>query len=113
MAFVNGQGRKILVNTTVVASNASLPTSIVFGTFLVSEFAGVLGMVKADSNFASTLKLDYLQDSGDVTVVSSTLAVSSGIVVSELNPAPYVQLSVQGISSNTTLNAFLTGLPIR
>ncbi len=59
--FANGQGRKILVNTTQVASNGSLPSSLAFGTFLVSEFEGILGMVKCDSSFAPSLKLDYLQ----------------------------------------------------
>jgi hypothetical protein len=113
MAFLNGQGRRVLVNTSVVASHGTLPTSIVFGTFLVSEFQGICGFVKADSNFAASLRFNYLQDSGGSTLVSSTLAVTSGIVVNEFNPAPYVQISVQGISSNSPISATLTGLPVR
>jgi hypothetical protein len=115
MSFVNGQGRRVLVNTTVTASNGTLPTSIVFGTFLVSEFAGIAGMVKCESNFVATMaiRLSYLQTSGGTTMIDSTIAVTSGLVVNEFNPAPYVSLSVQGISSNTPLRAYLTGLPIR
>jgi hypothetical protein len=111
--FINGLGKRVLVNTTVTASHGTLPTSVAFGTFLVSEFAGISGLVRCDSNFASALRLDYLQTSGGATQISSTLNVTSGIVVNELNCAPYVALSVQNISSVTPLNIFLTGLPIR
>ncbi len=39
--------------------------------------------------------------------------MTSGIIVNELNPAPYVSIGVTGISSNSQVRAFLTGLPIR
>jgi hypothetical protein len=111
--FINGLGKKVLVDSTVVASHGTLPTSVVFGTFLISEFAGISGFVKCDSNFASALRLDYLQNSGGATRVSTTLNVTSGIVINELNCAPYVSISVQNISSNSAVSIFLTGLPIR
>lgn len=110
MSFVNGQGRKPLVNLTTSGVAAS---SLAFGTFLVSEFAGIAGMVKCDSSFGALLQLAYKMTSGGVTLVTSTLAVGSGIVVNELNPAPYVAIGVTTIQSASPVRCFLTGLPIR
>lgn len=112
MSFINGQGRKVLVNTTVVASNGSLPTSINFGSFKVPEFAGILGMIKADSNFAASVQLDYRVENA-VSIVTSAIAVTSGIVVNELNPGLDVNISLIGVSSNSPFRVYLTGLPIR
>jgi len=111
--FINGQGRKVLVNTTVVASNGSLPTSLDFGMFLISECSGILGAVKCDSNFLASLRFQYLSDEDGAPLVTSVIAISSGTIINELNPAAYVNIGVTGISSNSQVRAFLTGLPIR
>lgn len=113
MMFINGQGRKVLVNTTVVASNGALPTSIDFGMFLISECSGILGMIKADSNFLASLRFQYLSDEDASPIVTSALAITSGTLINELNPGGYVNIGVTGITSNTQVRAFLTGLPIR
>lgn len=110
--FVNGQGRRIFCNTTVVVSNGTLPTSINFGGFLASEVVGILGMVKCDSNFTALLQLQYQSQSG-TTLVTSTIAISSGTIVNELNPGMNVAIGITGIASNTIAKVFLTGLPIR
>ena len=110
MSFVNGQGRKLLVNLTTSAVAAS---SLAFGSFLVSEFAGICGMVKCDSAFGASLQLQYQMTSGGATVVTSTLAVGSGIILNELNPSPYVNISLISISSASPARVYLTGLPIR
>lgn len=111
MSFVNGQGRKVLVNTTL--NVAVVPTSVAFGSFLVSEFAGIAGMVKCDSAFGVSLQLQYQMDSGNATLVTSTVLVSSGIVVSEFNPGPHVSIGLLGVASATPVRVYLSGLPIR
>lgn len=112
--FVNGQGKRLLASTVVnVASGGTFPTSVDFGTFLVSEFAGIGGMVKCDSSFGASPQLRYQMTSGGAIVVSSAIAVSSGITVNELNPSAYVDISVIGISSASPVRVYLTGLPIR
>lgn len=113
MSFVNGQGRKLLVNTTVVASNASLPTSVNFGVFQISEMDGILGMIKCDSAFGASVQFSYLPDSAGTPIVTSAIAIASGTIINELNPAPYVNISIIGVASNSQVRAFLTGLPIR
>lgn len=110
MSFVNGQGRKILVNTVITV--ASVPNSFDFGLFGVSEFAGIAGMVKCDSNAAASLQLNYYQDSSGVTVISSAIAVGSGLPILERNPALYVNIKLTGVTSNTPARVYLTGLPI-
>ena len=113
MSFINGLGRKVLVSLTTVASNGTLPTSLNFGTFLVSEMAGISGMVKCDSAFGALLQLQYLQDSGATPIVTSAVAISSGGIISESNPGAFVNIGITNIASNSQVRAFLTGLPIR
>lgn len=113
MSFVNGQGRKVLINTTTVASNGTLPTSLNFGTFLVSEMAGIMGMIKCDSAFGASVQFQYLQDSGATPVVTSAVAISSGGQINESNPGAYVAIGIIGVASNSQIRAYLTGLPIR
>jgi len=116
MSFVNGQGRKVLVNTIVaVLSGSVFPTSVTFGTFLVSEAYGLLGMVKVDSSQTGTAKLRFeYQPTSGTTLITSDVAVNSGgNVVNELNPAAYVNVSVRDINSATAARVFLTTLPIR
>lgn len=112
MSFVNGQGRKVLVNTTVVVSG-TIPASLVFGTFLVSEMAGILGMIKCDSSFGASVQFQYLPDSGASAIVTSAVAISSGTIINELNPGGFVNIGATGIASNTPVRAYITGIPIR
>lgn len=113
MSFVNGQGRKIIYNGTVVASNASLPTSLALGTFLVSEMAGITGMIKCDSAFGALLQVQYLPNSGATSIVTSAVAINTGSVISLENPSAYVAVGITGIASNSSVRIYLAGLPIR
>jgi len=115
MAFTNGMGRRVLVNTICNVA-AGFPSSLNFGTFLVSEFSGILGMVRVDSsqNNVAQLELNYLATSGGATLVSSSVLISSGgYVVNELNPGAYVSVALAAINSVTAVRVFLTGAPIR
>lgn len=110
MSFVNGQGRKPLVNATTSGTAGS---SLAFGSFPVSEFQGLFGMLKCDSSFGASLQLRYQMISGGTTVVQSTIAVTSGIIINEANPAPFVDVSIINIQSASPVRFYLTGLPIR
>ena len=114
MAFINGLGRRILVNTTVDVQ-AGLPASLDFGSVLVSEFAGLGGMIKVDSSQNNVAQLRFaFQFDGGTTVITSSIPVNSGgMVVNELNPAPHVNISVAAINSSTPVRIFLAGVPIR
>jgi hypothetical protein len=114
--FLNGQGKRVLVNTVVsVLSGSTFPTSVDFGVHLVSEFAGIIGMIKVDSsqNNVAQLRLGYQSDSGTTLITSEIAVASGGIVVNELNPAAYANVSIRQINSATPVRVFLTGLPIR
>ena len=116
MSFVNGQGRRVLVNTIVsVLSGSVFPTSLQFGTFLVSEAAGLTGMVKVDSSQtgAAKLRFEYQPASGTTLITSDVAVNSGGNVINEFNPAAYVNVSVIDINSATAARVFLTTLPIR
>lgn len=110
MSFINGQGRIVLVDTVVTV--AAVPTSVNFGQFQVPQFAGLCGMVKCDSSFAATLEFQYKNNAG-VTLTTSTLLVTSGIVVNEFNPGAHVSIALTGVTSNTPARVYITGLPIR
>lgn len=110
MSFINGQGRTILVDTVV--NVAVVPTSINFGSFQVPQFQGICGMVKVDSNGVGLLEFQYKNNLGQ-TIVTSTVAMSSGGVINEFNPGAHVNIAAIGITSATALRVYLTGLPIR
>jgi len=114
MSFVNGLGRKVLINTVCDVA-AGFPSSLDFGVFLVSEFAGLLGAVKVDSSQNNVARLEFAyQATSGTTIISSSIPVSSGgCVVNELNAGAYVGVSLSQLNSATPVRLFLTGIPIR